>query len=69
MRQRTFTEEVDEHLWMPTTGARQAVTHRTLKANKTVVQKWKVPNAYEAYEEAVETCEELESLGYGDLTV
>lgn len=67
MNQRTFTEEGDEFLWMPSTGAGQAVTHRTLKANKTVVQKWRVPNAYQAYEKAVETCEELEFLDDEDL--
>jgi hypothetical protein len=68
MKQRTFTEEGDEHLWMPSTVAGQAVTHRTLKANKTVVQKWKITNAYEAYEKAVETCEEDDFFEDEDLT-
>lgn len=59
LKEKTFTQEGQKHLWSPNTMTVQAVTNRVLKPNKKLVHTWTIPNAEMAYQNAVEEKEEL----------
>lgn len=67
LKERTFTEKGTVRLWAPNTMSAQVVTDRTLKAGRTAVQTWRIPNAEEAYQDALETCEDLDLLDKTDV--
>lgn len=49
-----------EHLWSPSTGAMQAVTHWTLEPEGRVTQHYDVPNREQAEAKAQEYCDEFD---------